>query len=299
MQRLPILTACIALAAFSAGVASADPGVHLANTDDGSPLSKYMPKGSPDKQWTADNGNGTYSNPLFNGEFEDPDVIRVGNDYYLASTTMHMMPAVIIMHSKDLVNWELASYCADKLDPDADTAQPGRDPYRLEGGNIYGKGIWAPCIRYHNGMFYVFCNVNGAQLQVYSSKSANGPWEHSTLPGRHDLSVLFDDDLNKIFLISGNSNPYSIDEIAPDLKSFVPGALATSLPSRKAARAHGRRPPPLQNQRQVLRHLGHPRRRGEPGRRQGRFHRWPMDRHHHGRRRVFGHFRQSPAYQSL
>src|SRR5450432_2688675 len=93
------------------------------------------------KHWTADNGNGTYSNPLFYGEFEDPDVIRVGDDYYLAGTTMHMMPAVEILHSKDLVNWELAGYCADKLD-----LGPA---YRLEGGNIYGRGIWAPCIRYH------------------------------------------------------------------------------------------------------------------------------------------------------
>src|SRR5512135_1246443 len=65
------------------------------------------------KHWTADNGNGTYSNPLFYGEFEDPDVIRVGDDYYLAGTTMHMNPAVEILHSKDLVNWELAGYCLD------------------------------------------------------------------------------------------------------------------------------------------------------------------------------------------
>src|SRR5580658_3405181 len=62
--------------------------------------------GSATKNWTADNGNGTYSNPLFYEEFEDPDVIRAGNDYYLASTTMHMNPAVLLMHSKDLVNWE-------------------------------------------------------------------------------------------------------------------------------------------------------------------------------------------------
>ena len=61
------------------------------------------------KHWTADNGNGTYSNPLFYEEFEDPDVIRVGRDYYLAGTTMHMNPAVQIMHSKDLVTWELES----------------------------------------------------------------------------------------------------------------------------------------------------------------------------------------------
>lgn len=165
------------------------------------------------KHWTADNGNGTYSNPLFYEEFEDPDVIRVGDDYYLAGTTMHMNPAVQIMHSKDLVNWELVGYCTNKLD-----LGPA---YRLEGGNIYGRGIWAPCIRYHKGMFYVFSNVNGAGLQVFRSKSIKGPWEHNQLPGRHDMSVLFDDD-GKIYIISGAGSPYPIEELTPDLKSFVP-----------------------------------------------------------------------------
>jgi xylan 1,4-beta-xylosidase len=171
------------------------------------------------KHWTADNGNGTYSNPLFYGEFEDPDPIRVGDDYYLAGTTMHMNPAVEILHSKDLVNWELAGYCTNRLDLGPD--------YRLEGGNIYGRGIWAPCIRYHKGMFYIFCNVNNAGLQVFRSKSISGPWEHNQLPGKHDLSVLFDDDLNKIFVIysAGNRGPggttiYPIEELAPDLRSF-------------------------------------------------------------------------------
>jgi beta-xylosidase len=170
--------------------------------------------GATARNWTADNGNGTYSNPLFYEEFEDPDVIRVGNDYYLAGTTMHMNPGVIVMHSKDLVNWELASYCVDRLDL--------RPNFHLQGGNIYGQGIWAPCIRYHDGMFYVFCNVNNVGLQVYRSKSPGGPWEHNQLPGRHDQSVLFDDDLGKIFIISGGRSPYPIDEISPDLKSFVP-----------------------------------------------------------------------------
>jgi beta-xylosidase len=172
------------------------------------------------KHWTADNGNGTYSNPLFYGEFEDPDPIRVGDDYYLAGTTMHMNPAVEILHSKDLVNWELAGYCTNKLDFGPD--------YRMENGrNIYGRGIWAPCIRYHKGMFYIFCNVNNAGLQVFRSKSINGPWEHNQLPGRHDLSVLFDDDLNKIFIISSagthganGTTTYPIEELSPDLKSF-------------------------------------------------------------------------------
>jgi len=116
---------------------------------------------------------------LFYEEFEDPDIIRVGEDYYLAGTTMHMNPAVQLMHSKDLVNWQLAGYCAERLD-----LGPA---FRLEGGNVYGRGIWAPCIRFHNGTFYVFSNVNGAGLQVFRSSSIHGPWERNQLPGRHDL----------------------------------------------------------------------------------------------------------------
>ncbi len=165
--------------------------------------------------WTADNGNGTYSNPLFYEEFEDPDVIRVGDDYYLAGTTMHMNPGVMIMHSKDLVNWDLAGYCIDRLD-----LGPA---YRLEGGNIYGRGIWAPCLRYHDGMFYVFSNVNNAGLQIFRAKTPQGPWQRNQLQGFHDLSVLFDDD-GKIYLISGNRNPYTIVELNRDLTGVVPGA---------------------------------------------------------------------------
>jgi len=171
--------------------------------------------GEAARHWTADNGNGTYSNPLFYEEFEDPDVIRVGDTYYLAGTTMHMNPAVQLMQSKDLVNWELAGYCMDRLD-----LGPA---FRLEDGRgVYGRGIWAPCLRYHEGMFYVFSNVNGVGLQVFRSTSIHGPWERHQLPGRHDLSVLFDDD-GKVYLISGNRSPYPIEELTPDLKSFVPG----------------------------------------------------------------------------
>ena len=179
--------------------------------------------------WTSDNGNGTYSNPLFYEEFEDPDVIRVGDDYYLAGTTMHMNPGVQIMHSKDLVNWKLASYCIERLD-----LGPA---FRLEGGNIYGRGIWAPCIRYHDGMFYVFSNVNGVGLQVFRSKSACGPWQRNQLPGRHDMSVLFDDD-GKVYIISGNHSPYPIEELSPDLRSFVPDAPKRFLNERMGEGHH-------------------------------------------------------------
>jgi xylan 1,4-beta-xylosidase len=202
MKCLQHLLGLVSLITLTAGVISAASQVSSGTSTDAT------------QHWTADNGNGTYSNPLFYEEFEDPDVIRVGDDYYLTGTTMHMNPAVQLMHSKDLVNWELAGYCMDRLD-----LGPA---FRLEGGNIYGRGIWAPCIRYHNGMFYVFTNVNGVGLQVFRSKPINGPWECNQLPGRHDLSVLFDDD-GKVYIISGNRSPYPIEELAPDLKSFVPG----------------------------------------------------------------------------
>ncbi|HNQ88914.1 MAG TPA: endo-1,4-beta-xylanase [Verrucomicrobiota bacterium] len=181
------------------------------------------------RHWTADNGNGTYSNPLFYEEFEDPDIIRVGEDYYLAGTTMHMNPAVQIMHSKDLVNWELVGYCMDRLD-----LGPA---FRLEGGDIYGRGIWAPCIRYHKGTFYVFSNVNGVGLQVFRSQSIRGPWERNQLPGRHDLSVLFDDD-GTIYLISGAASPYPIEELAPDVRSFKTDAPKRALVGRMGEGHH-------------------------------------------------------------
>ena len=90
---------------------------------------------------TADNGNGTYTNPLFYDEFSDPDILRVGDDYYLAGTTMHSVPGLVILHSRDLVNWENVSYCFDRFDFDDDA-------FSLKNHKeVYGQGIWAPAIR--------------------------------------------------------------------------------------------------------------------------------------------------------
>jgi beta-xylosidase len=145
------------------------------------------------KTWTADNGNGTFSNPLFYDEFSDPDLIRVGDDYYLTGTTMHAMPGLPVLHSRDLVNWELMSYALDKLD-----LGPA---YRLEGGDIYGKGIWAPSFRYHNGTFHIFSNVNGQTTQHFSATNPRGPWTRTPMKkSLHDLSVLFDDD-GKVYVV--------------------------------------------------------------------------------------------------
>ena len=167
------------------------------------------------RSWAADNGNGTYSNPLFYDEFSDPDMIRVGEDYYLTGTTMHTMPGLPILHSRDLVNWRIIAYAFDRLDLGPD--------FRLEGGrNIYGGGIWAPSFRYHNGTYYIFANVNRFGLQVFRATNPRGPWKHNRIdPGLHDISVLFDDD-GKIYAVYA-ANTIRIVELNQDLTAQVPG----------------------------------------------------------------------------
>ena len=179
------------------------------------------------QSWTADNGNGTYTNPLFYDEFSDPDILRVGDDYYLAGTTMHTVPGLVILHSKDLVNWENISYCFDRFDFDDDA-------FSLKNHQeIYGQGVWAPAIRYANGQFYVFTNINGKGLQCYTSKDIRGPWEHHNMQGRiYDLSVLFDDD-GKIYAIHGYGE-VKCTELKPDMSGPIEETERTIIPEGNA-----------------------------------------------------------------
>ena len=179
------------------------------------------------KSWTADNGNGTFTNPLFYDEFSDPDILRVGDDYYLAGTTMHTVPGLVILHSKDLVNWENISYCFDRFDFEDDA-------FSLKNHKeIYGQGVWAPAIRYANGQFYVFTNINGKGLQCYTSKDIRGPWKHHNMQGRiYDLSVLFDDD-GKIYAIHGYGE-VKCTELKPDMSGPIEETERTIIPEGNA-----------------------------------------------------------------
>jgi len=165
--------------------------------------------------WKADNGNGTYTNPLFFDEFSDPDMIRVGSDFYLTGTTMHSMPGLPVLHSKDLVNWTFLSYALDRLD-----LGPS---FRLEDGkNEYGRGIWAPCFRYYNGTFYIFSNVNGQTTQLFRATNPRGPWTRTPMKrSLHDLSVLFDDD-GKVYAVWGYRG-IRVAQLTDDLTDIVPG----------------------------------------------------------------------------
>ena len=179
------------------------------------------------QSWTADNGNGTYTNPLFYDEFSDPDILRVGDDYYLAGTTMHSVPGLVILHSRDLVNWENISYCFDRFDFDDDA-------FSLKNHReIYGQGVWAPAIRYANGQFYVFTNINGKGLQCYTAKDIRGPWKHHNMQGRiYDLSVLFDDD-GKIYAIHGYGE-VKCTELKPDMSGPIEETERVIIPEGNA-----------------------------------------------------------------
>ena len=143
------------------------------------------------RQWTADQGNGTYKNPVINGDFPDIDVIRVGDTYYMVSTTMFYMPGATILKSKDLVNWE---YCANPLLQIVDN-----DAYNLIGGSHhYGQGMWASTLNYHNGKFYFYfpCSTWSPDSRsiLLTASDPEGKWDVTLLPeAYHDPGWLFDD----------------------------------------------------------------------------------------------------------
>jgi xylan 1,4-beta-xylosidase len=167
------------------------------------------------RTWIADNGNGTFSNPLFYDEFSDPDLIRVGDEFFMTGTTMHAMPGLPVLRSRDLVNWELMSYALDRLDLGPE--------YRLEGGKeIYGKGIWAPTFRHHRGTFHIFSNVNGQTTQHFTATDPRGPWTRTPMKrSLHDLSVLFDDD-GKVWVVWGYQD-MRLAQLDSTLTDIVPG----------------------------------------------------------------------------
>lgn len=158
------------------------------------------------------------SNPILWADVPDPDVIRVGDDFYMVSTTMHLMPGCPVMRSKDLVNWETVSYVFDRLD---DTPR-----YDLAEGTVYGKGQWATSIRYRDGRFYVLFSPNDQPYKsyIYTSESAEGPW---TLLARsdhfHDASLLLDDD-GRAYVFYGGGD-IRLRELMPDLSGVKPGGI--------------------------------------------------------------------------
>ncbi len=160
----------------------------------------------------------TKKNPVINSDFPDPEIIRVDDTYYMASTTMHYMPGCDILRSYDLMNWEFVCHAYETLD---DT--PG---HNLEGTNqIYGNGMWAPSFCYHNGIFYINFTANDThKTYLLTANDPAGPWNKRTIEGfYYDSSLFFDDD-DRVYIVHGQGKLY-----VTELDSAVKGPLAGGL----------------------------------------------------------------------
>ena len=161
-------------------------------------------------------------NPLFWADYPDPDIIRVGEYYYLVTTTMHLMPGAPIMRSKDLQHWETVSYLFDEL--------KDIPAYDLNGGTKYGQGQWATSLRYHKGKFYALFVTNGVPGSwIYTTEDPAKGWTlHSHLKGfYHDASLFFDDD-DRVYVFSG-SGSVDITELEADLSKEKEGGFKRHL----------------------------------------------------------------------
>ena len=160
-------------------------------------------------------------------DFPDPSVIRAGDTYYLASTTMHFFPGCALLKSHDLIQWEWCGHVFDSID--------GLPLRRLENGeNCYGKGMWAPSLRYHQGTFYLcFTSADTHTTWLYRTADIeHGPWTKQEIRGyHHDPSLFFDDD-GKTYIVSGNTE-IRLAELNDDLTDHREGGL-----SRIIARSH-------------------------------------------------------------
>ncbi|MBI5471783.1 MAG: glycoside hydrolase 43 family protein [Ignavibacteriae bacterium] len=142
---------------------------------------------STSKVWVADNANGTYKNPILHADYSDPDVIRVGDDFYLVSSSFDAVPGLPILHSRDLVNWTIIAHALRR--------QP---PYDVFARVQHGNGAWAPAIRYRDNEFYIYYPDPDRGIYLTKAKSIRGPWSEPALveagAGLIDPCPLWDDD---------------------------------------------------------------------------------------------------------
>jgi len=147
------------------------------------------------KVWVADQGNGTYKNPVLNADYSDPDAVRVGDDFYMISSSFEDVPGLPVLHSKDLVNWTLIGHALKRQPPFEHFSVPR-----------HGEGVWAPAIRYHGGEFYIYYPDPDFGIYLIKAKDAAGPWSDPILieagKGLIDPCPLWDDD-GTAYLVHG------------------------------------------------------------------------------------------------
>ena len=145
--------------------------------------------------WVSDLGNGKYKNPVLDADYSDPDVCRVGDDYYMTSSSFACIPALQILHSKDMVNWRIIGTAIERLLPEERFSQMQ-----------HGNGVWAPSIRYHQGEFYIYYGDPDTGIYMVKSKDPAGKWDNPVLvkaaKGIIDTCPLWDED-GKAYIVHG------------------------------------------------------------------------------------------------
>ncbi len=148
--------------------------------------------------WCPDNGDGTYANPVLYADYSDPDVCVVGEDYYLTASSFNCIPGLPILHSKDLVNWQIIGYALQE-----------QEPKELFDKPQHGKGVWAPAIRYHKGEFYIYWGDPDLGIFMVKAKDPAGEWSKPVCvisgKGMIDPCPLWDDD-GHCYLVNGWAN---------------------------------------------------------------------------------------------
>lgn len=171
--------------------------------------------------WVADQGNGTYKNPILYADYSDPDVCRVGDDYYMTASSFNCIPGLPILHSKDLVNWTIIGYAIKE----------GLPPASVFSKVMHGGGVWAPSIRYHKGEFYIYYGDPDYGIYMTKTKNPAGEWEPLVLvkegKGLIDSCPLFDNN-GDVYLAhayagsrAGIKSLLAVTKLTPDGKKAI------------------------------------------------------------------------------
>jgi len=138
--------------------------------------------------WVSDQGNGYYINPIIHADYSDPDVCAVGDDFYMTASSFNCIPGLPVLHSKDLVNWQIINHALKNP----------QEPVDFFNKPQHGRGVWAPCIRYHNGELYIYWGDPDFGVYMVKTKDPAGEWEKPVLvkagKGMIDPTPLWDDD---------------------------------------------------------------------------------------------------------
>ena len=172
-------------------------------------------KGYVSQVWVSDLGDGRYRNPVINADYSDPDLVGVNGDFFLTASSFTNMPGLPILHSRDLVNWEIINHAVTTLLPE-----------EYYNDTHHGDGVWAPSIRYHDGTYYIFWGDPNHGIYMVKTRDPYGKWDSPVLvkegKGLIDTCPLWDDD-GKAYLVNGWAKSrggfnaaLTVTELSPD-----------------------------------------------------------------------------------